>query len=63
MLDACFHQLADNPLLGKDCSDIRSGYRKLNAGRHLIFYRQTPTDRVEIVRVLHGRMDVETRLA
>lgn len=62
MLDACFHQLAANPHLGKDCSAVRRGYRKLNAGRHLIFYRQTPTDPIEIVRVLHGRMDIETRL-
>ena len=26
MLDACFHQLAANPLKGKDCSEIRNGY-------------------------------------
>ena len=26
MLDACFHQLAANPLHGKDCNDIRNGY-------------------------------------
>ena len=63
MLDACFHQLASNPLQGKDCSDIRNGYRKLSAGSHLIFYRQTLTDTIEIVRVLHGRMDIETRLS
>lgn len=63
MLDDCFHQLAANPLVGKDCSDIRSGYRKLKAGSHVIFYRQTHSDMVEIVRVLHGRMDVEARLA
>jgi toxin ParE1/3/4 len=63
MLDACFHQLAANPLKGKDCSDIRTGYRKHPAGIHVIFYRQLADDRIEIVRVLHGRMDIETRLA
>lgn len=60
MLDGCFHQLAANPLIGKDCSDIRSGYRRMKAGSHVIFYRQTSVDMIEIVRVLHGSMDIET---
>ncbi|NVN99626.1 MAG: type II toxin-antitoxin system RelE/ParE family toxin [Geobacteraceae bacterium] len=63
MLDGSFHQLAANPLKGKDCNDIRLGYRKLNAGSHVIFYRQTPADTIDIVRVLHGHMDIETRLS
>ncbi|ACD96298.1 type II toxin-antitoxin system RelE/ParE family toxin [Trichlorobacter lovleyi] len=63
MLDVSFRQLAVNPLKGKDCSDIRIGYRKLLAGSHVIFYRQTLTDTIEIVRVLHGHMDIETRLS
>ena len=63
MLDVSFQQLAAHPLKGKDCSDIRIGYRKLNAGSHVIFYRQTPVDTIEIVRVLHGHMDIETRLS
>lgn len=62
MLDVSFHQLAANPLKGNDCGDIRVGYRKLVAGSHVIFYRQTLVDAIEIVRVLHGRMDIETRL-
>jgi toxin ParE1/3/4 len=63
MLDVSFQQLAVNPLKGKDCSDIRIGYRKLNAGSHVIFYRKTLADTIEIVRVLHGHMDIETRLS
>lgn len=63
MLDASFQQLAGNPLAGKDCSEIRAGYRKCYAGSHVIFYRQLSDDTIEIVRVLHGRMDCETRLS
>jgi toxin ParE1/3/4 len=63
MLDGCFHQLAANPFIGKDCSDIRSGYRKTSAGSHVIFYRQTSADVTEIVRILHGSMDIETLLS
>jgi toxin ParE1/3/4 len=63
MLDASFRQLAADPLKGKDCSEIREGYRKLNAGSHVIFYRQLSGEAIEIVRILHGRMDIETRLS
>ncbi len=63
MLDGCFRRLAVNPLLGKDCSDIRAGYRKFSAGSHMIFYRQTSLDLIEIVRVLHCRMEMEMRFS
>lgn len=63
MLDDCFQRLTTNPLIGKDCREIRDGYRKFNAGSHLIFYRQKSPDTVEIVRILHCRMDVETQLS
>ena len=62
MLDESIQQLATNPLLGTDCSDIRNGYRKLNAGSHMIFYRQKNAGSIEIVRILHGRMDCGGRL-
>jgi toxin ParE1/3/4 len=57
-IDAVFHLLAQEPQRGKACDDIRLGYRKYHTGRHLIFYRQSP-EGLEIVRVLHDRMDIE----
>lgn len=60
-IDACFHLLAQEQQRGKSCDDVRSGYRKYHVGRHLIFYRQS-TEGVEIVRVLHDRMDIEAHL-
>ena len=62
MLDGCFQDLAIQPLRGQDCSDIRAGYRKYNAGSHVIFYRQADDAVIEIVRILHGRMDTERHL-
>lgn len=35
-LDLCFHALADNPNQGKRCDQVRPGYRKYPAGRHVI---------------------------
>lgn len=39
MLDGYFHDLAARPSIGRDCSEIREGYRKYSVGSHLIFYR------------------------
>ena len=63
LLDGCFHELAANPLKGRDCSAIRPGYRKQSVGRHNVFYRSIAADCIEIVRILHGRMDAERHLS
>ena len=59
LLDAVFQNLAVHPLIGRDCSVIRPGYRKQGIGKHIVYYRQIENGEIEIVRVLHERMDVE----
>ena len=61
-LNQSFEKLATNPSLGKSCHKIRQGYWKLQVGRHLIFY--CPSDEtLEIVRILHERMDILAKLS
>lgn len=60
-LDHCFHQISENPSLGVACDNIRSGYRKQPQGSHIIFYRTTPKEQIEIIRVLHKNMDVPSK--
>jgi toxin ParE1/3/4 len=55
-LHETFQMLVEFPDLGRDASDIRPGYRKIETASHSIFYRKTG-DGVLIVRVLHQRMD------
>jgi toxin ParE1/3/4 len=62
LLESCFKQLAASPLKGRDCSDIRAGYRKFSVGSHIIYYRQQG-ENIFVVRVLHSSMDAATRLA
>lgn len=62
-LDQTFHRLAENTELGKTCDYIRSGYRVFPAGSHLIFYKLGAGKSVEIIRVLHKRMDVSSRFS
>lgn len=61
-LDDYFRALAENPSQGQRCDEIRPDYRKFLAGRHVIYYRVQTAEAIEIVRVLHERMDAETHL-
>ena len=54
-LQACCRTLADNPALGRACDDIRSGLRRMEHGKHVIFYRREPTG-ILISRILHESM-------
>ena len=59
-LDDCFSLLSENPSLGIKCDFIASGYRKYPQGSHLIYCRLDSQNSVEIIRILHQCMDVET---
>ena len=54
-LEACCRMLADNPALGRPCDDIRPGLRRMEQGRHVVFYRQA-VQGVVVSRILHQRM-------
>lgn len=60
--DMAFHMLAENSEAGAACDYIKVGYRKIPSGSHIIFYRSTSNDGIEIVRILHKRMDVKKQL-
>lgn len=57
-----FETIAKNPTEGKSIDSIREGYKKLPYAKHTIFFRIAADDVVEIIRVLHVRMDIESRL-
>jgi toxin ParE1/3/4 len=48
--------VAANPATGRACPEIRAGYRKYAAGSHVVFYRTSDAG-IDIVRILHQRMD------
>lgn len=47
--------LADNPALGRMSNDIRTGLRRMEHGRHVIFYREAAGS-ILISRILHRSM-------
>lgn len=55
--------LAKNPKASQDYSKIRKGYFRFRVRSHFIFYRINSTEKIiEIIRVLHQRMDTDSRL-
>ena len=59
-LDKAFALIAESYSIGKTCDEISPGYRKFPEGSHVIYYRVT--DMVEIIRILHERMDPDSYL-
>lgn len=54
--------VTDNFMTGKSAEQTRKNYRVTKIKSHLIFYRKVNNGTVEIVRVLHQRMDIKKRL-
>jgi toxin ParE1/3/4 len=55
--------LAKNPKSGKDNGYIRKGYFRSKVKSHFIFYKLNSNQKeLEIIRILHQQMDIESRL-
>jgi toxin ParE1/3/4 len=55
-LEACCERLANNPESGRSWDAVRRGLRRMEQGKHVIFYRQQQGGEVLISRILHQRM-------
>ena len=54
--------LSTNPLSGRSMDYLKEGYRVSKVKSHLVFYKIINNEVVEIIRVLHQRMDVNSRM-
>ncbi len=51
----CFIRIAQRPGLGRACDSIHPGFRRIEQGRHIIFYKPGKSG-VLIGRILHQSM-------
>ena len=64
MLISSCQKIATNPnLFGKCYDEIFDGLRGCKVGKHLLFYRLLDGGDVEIIRILHERMDLRNRIS
>jgi toxin ParE1/3/4 len=55
--------LTANPKTGQDFDHIRKNYRYSKVKSHLIFFKHKKSENVvEVIRILHERMDLENRI-
>lgn len=59
---ACI-KIGENPNLGKEYCEIRKDLLGFTSGKHIIFYQIISADRIEVMRILHQRMDLKSRIS
>ncbi|HVT97205.1 MAG TPA: type II toxin-antitoxin system RelE/ParE family toxin [Acidobacteriaceae bacterium] len=60
-LQACCVRLEENPMLGRPCDEIRPGLRRMEEGKHVIFYRPEKNG-IAVYRILHQSMVPKDRV-
>ncbi len=48
--------------MARDFGKIRKSYKYSKVKSHLIFFKKDKNNEIEVVRVLHERMDIENRM-
>jgi len=55
-------EIGTNPNIGKQYFEISGQLLGLKAGKHIIFYHILSDHEIEIIRILHGQMNLKNRL-
>ena len=61
LIDSC-QELADDKLSGKNYPEIEKDTFGFRVGQHIIFYKKLKSNKIEIARILHSRMDLKSRI-
>ena len=62
LLLATCEDLANNPELGRNYDIISKGIMGFKSVQHIIFYSIISKSEIEVERILHGMMDLKSRL-
>lgn len=61
LIDTCA-EIAGKPSIGREFDVIFKNLLGFPVGKHIIFYRVLRAENIEILRILHERMDLKNRL-
>lgn len=62
MIKSACLEISENPTIGRHYNIVDSALLGYRIGKHIIFYETISVNEVEIIRVLHGRMNLRKRL-
>lgn len=54
--------IGENPEIGNEYSGISTNLLGLKSGKHIIFYHLISDNEIEVIRILHERMDLKNIL-
>jgi toxin ParE1/3/4 len=61
LIDSC-QELANKPNQGKSYEVVEKNVLGFKTGQHVIFYRIVTEKEIEVIRILHGMMDIKNHL-
>lgn len=61
LMDSC-QELANNPSQGKSYDVVEKNVLGFKTGEHIIFYQIGSLKEIEVVRILHGMMDIKNHI-
>ena len=62
MIKTACKVIATDSAIGRSYNDISTGLLGYRAGKHIIFYQNVMNNEIEVIRILHERMDLKNRL-
>ena len=62
MIIASCEELGNREVAGKLYEGVDNELLGYRVGQHIIFYRHNKRDNIEVLRILHSRMDLKNRL-
>lgn len=60
LLDSC-QEVAESPNLGKKYDNVTEKLLGYKSNEHILFYQVISKQEIEIIRILHGRMDLKSK--
>lgn len=61
LMDSC-QELANKPSQGKSYDVVEKNVLGFKTGEHIIFYQIVSLKEIEVIRILHGMMDMKNHL-
>lgn len=55
-------EIGKDPGIGMNYTEISNHLFGLKSGKHIIFYHQISEEEIEVIRILHERMDLKNRI-
>jgi toxin ParE1/3/4 len=63
LIYSAFRDITKNSAIGKSYHEIYSGLHGYKVGKHIIFYLKAVNGDIDVLRILHERMDLKYKLS